>query len=176
MTSLTQLAASAVLVGGLALGATAHSSRAATPVAPAGSRLLFRTHAVGYQVYGCAANGEWSGAEPVAALVTAKGDAIRHYRDSNLKTPAWQAADGSVAHAALKDGKPDQTVPSSNPDSIPQLGLNIAPSDGQGMLGTVIYVIREHTKGGTHPSGACQLPAGTRYSKQYEADYLFFTK
>ena len=158
-------------------GALAQSGAAGgSPQPPAGSVLLRSAHAVGYQVYGCGANGDWSAAEPVAALFTDKGETVRHYRDTNPVAPTWEAADGSKVHAALENGKPDQSVPSSTPDSIPQLGLKAAPGDGRGIFGYVTYVIRANTSGGTHPAGSCSLPPGKRMSMQYRADYYFYKK
>jgi hypothetical protein len=146
-----------------------------TPQPPPGSVLLMRAHAVGYQIYGCEPNGEWSKAEPVAALVTEKGAAIRHYRAITPAAPTWEASDGSKAHATLENGKPDQSIDSQTPDSIPQLGLKIAASGEKGMLGSVTYVVRAATKSGTHPAGPCKLASGTRVPRHYEADYLFYS-
>jgi hypothetical protein len=146
-----------------------------TPQPPPGSVLLMSAHAVGYQIYGCEADGEWSKAEPIAALVTEKGVSIRHYRDITPAAPTWEASDGSKAHANLVNGKPDQSIDSATPDSIPQLGLKITPSGGEGMLGRVTYVVRTATKSGTHPAGPCKLASGTHLPQRYEAEYLFYS-
>ncbi|MFN0104792.1 MAG: DUF3455 domain-containing protein [Bryobacteraceae bacterium] len=141
---------------------------------PAGSVRLLSAHAVGYQVYACEADGKWSRSEPIGALVTQKGEIIRHYRDKAPAAPAWEAADGTKVHAMLANGKPDQSVDSAIPNSIPQLGLNVVPGDGKGTFGRVAYIIRANTKGGMQPAGSCKLPPGTRYSTYYEADYFFY--
>jgi len=145
------------------------------PIAPKGTVLLFTAHAVGFQIYGCGPNVEWTASEPVAALVTDDGQAIRHFKDTSPPVATWEASDGSKVHAVLDNGKPDQSMPSATPNSIPQLGLKAA-SDGQGFLGHVVYVIRTNTKGGIHPDTACTLPAGKRLPVRYEADYYFFAK
>lgn len=139
---------------------------------PAGSVLLFITHAKGTQNYECV-NGQWQFHAPRAKLF----DQERHRRigvhyggiDRGLTPgPWWESArDGS----RIRAGNP-VSQPSQHPGSIPLLQLEVLEREGSGLFSEVETIQRLNTVGGVGPTGACH--GGQQRRVPYTADYYFY--
>ena len=139
---------------------------------PAGNAPYMQAHAIGAQVYACAATADgakWQFVEPQAILY----DDHARLLGIHFAGPTWQTRDGSQVKAAKVDGV---TV---DPTAIPWLRLKAAPAtpgpDGDRLVGTT-YIQRIATTGGLTPSAAdCNATtAGTAREVPYTADYLFW--
>jgi Protein of unknown function (DUF3455) len=163
----------ALFCGGAAL-APAHGAAAGLPQAiraPAGERLVLRTHAAGAQIYVCAAAADggpqWTLKAPDAELRDARGLVIVHH----FAGPAWKHNDGSevTARAVAHSDAPDH-------ESVPWLLLEAVSHSGNGVLTPVTHIQRVHTHGGLPPPAAecsaAQLGAEARVA--YTADYYFY--
>jgi hypothetical protein len=181
-----------VLIGTLALGLVAASANAAfsqvEPAAapavadqvaavtgpltvppelapPAGNILSSVLAARGVQVYACTA-GAWTFTEPAATLT---GTTIRPFRPVSavhFRGPSWQSVDdGSLIVGAVDKSSPV-------PGSIPQLLLRAVSTRPPGIFGSVTFVQRLATSGGTAPAGACT--DGVSTGVPYRAVYRFF--
>ena len=139
---------------------------------PAGSVLLFSRHARGVQIYECK-SGQWALHAPRAVLFDPdahKADGI-HYggvdRDLPLG-PWWESKkDGS----RIRGGNP-VAAPSPNPNSIPQLRLDVVEHRDSGEFTPVTHIQRLNTFGGISPTGACQT--GAQRDVPSPADYYFY--
>ena len=139
---------------------------------PAGSVLLFSSHARGQQIYECK-SGAWALHAPHANLF----DPATHQRvgihyggiDKGLNLgPWWESlADGS----SIRGGNA-KSAPSPNPDSIPLLRLEVLEHAGSGMFSPVAFIQRLNTEGGLAPAGACKPNQQRRVN--YTADYYFY--
>jgi hypothetical protein len=127
---------------------------------PPHSRLLLRAVGSGDQVYGCV-DGRWALSAPDAKLVNQEGSVIgRHFAG-----PTWQLNDGSwvKGKAIAKQAAPDATA-------VPW--LLVESVGGAGRLGTVRFIQRTGTHGGSAPDGSCSQGATRRVP--YTATYSFY--
>jgi hypothetical protein len=170
----------ALLVVGAALSGPAFASPATdTPpevpgdiAVPAGSVLLFSSHARGVQIYECK-SGQWAFHAPRARLFdpVAHGTTGTHYGgiDAGLTAGPWWESDDDGSRIRGGVVKP---APSPNPDSIPLLLLKVQEWYGNGVFTPVTHIQRLNTEGGVGPTGACAGHA--RRSVPYTADYYFY--
>lgn len=172
--SYTTIAVAALLlvVGQLLLAPLSVSARPARLDPPAGLELLFVKQARGLQIYACT-NGQWALHAPRAQLF----DPETHQRtgvhyggiDRGLNPgPWWESTrDGSRirARAAI-------ISPSPNPDSIPELQLDVMEWYGTGEFSRVTRIQRLNTLGGVGPSGPCS--DNEQRAVVYTAEYYFY--
>jgi len=143
----------------MARDSIAQTAKEAIDVPPR-SRLLLRTVGSGDQVYGCV-NGRWALEAPDANLLNQEGAVIgRHFAG-----PTWQLNDGSwvKGRAVAEQVAPDATA-------VPWLLLESV--GGTGQLGTVRFIQRTGTQGGSAPDGSCSQNARRRVP--YTATYSFY--
>ncbi len=90
---------------------------------------------------------------------------------TNTSGPVWTWRDGSGVV-----GTTVQTVPSSAPNSVPQLLLRTTNfGTAGGALSAVTYITRTGTNGGTSPTAGCDAAhIGTIARVPYTATYTFF--
>jgi hypothetical protein len=135
---------------------------------PAGNELEFHYHAVGVQIYACAATAAgpaWSFVAPAATLYTERGSVA----GSHFAGPTWQGRDGSQVVGARVAGV---TV---DPSAIPWLLLRAASHSGDGSMSEVSFIQRVATSGGIAPSSGCDLSTiGAQARVAYSADYCFY--
>jgi hypothetical protein len=159
----------------LSVSARSGAQPAAMPAefeAPSGSVLLFSSEARGQQIYKCN-NGQWAFHAPRAGLF----DPASHQRtgshyggvDQDLTPGPWweSASDGS----RIRGGNAIST-PSPNPNSIPQLQLEVLERYGAGVFSQVSHIQRLNTVGGVGPTGACS--GNEQRWVAYTADYYFY--
>jgi hypothetical protein len=183
MTTRIALFATAAAVIAVAAGCatTRQAQPAAIPVpadvpvalqAPAGQEPFLSVHAVGVQVYECAAKADapagwaWKFSSPEATLSDAAGKTVgRHFAG-----PSWASNDGATIV-----GQVSTSAPAPKKGDIPWLLLAIKSRDGQGLLAQTVSVQRLDTEGGVAPPTAC----GAANAKQvervgYTATYVFW--
>jgi FtsP/CotA-like multicopper oxidase with cupredoxin domain len=135
---------------------------------PEGQRLVLKAIGRGSQNYVCdQATGRWTFRDPTATL-NRHGKAIGiHYAG-----PTWELFDGSRVRAAVR-----VNLPAPNPTTdIPWLLLQATEHAGSGVLSTVDYVQRLHTRGGVAPNGGTCDPARNQtVGVPYTAVYRFFS-
>jgi hypothetical protein len=135
---------------------------------PEGQRLVLQAIGKGSQNYACdQATGTWTFRDPTATL-NRHGTAIGiHYAG-----PTWELFDGSRVKAAVK-----VSVPAPNPTKdIPWLLLQSTEHAGSGVLSTVDYIQRLHTRGGVAPNGGtCDPASDETVGVPYTAVYRFFS-
>jgi len=137
---------------------------------PATQKLLFQLHAVGDQIYTCAAAPAdkyvWTLKAPEAQLLAPDGQPFGHH----FAGPTWEAKDGSRVV-----GKPLALAPSPDTRSIPWLLLEAVHHEGQGSMTEVLTIQRLNTKGGKPPAAGCDLShIGSETRVPYQADYYFY--
>ena len=139
---------------------------------PAGSVLLFHSHAKGVQTYACQ-SGQWAFHAPRALLFNARDHrpTAIHYGgiDRGLTPGPWWES--------LRDGNRIRagnavSAPSPNANSIPLLRLEVLERQGTGVFSRVSYIQRLNTTGGVGPTGECETGAQRRVV--YTADYYFY--
>jgi FtsP/CotA-like multicopper oxidase with cupredoxin domain len=135
---------------------------------PKGQELVLKAIGRGSQNYVCdQATGKWTFRDPTATL-NRHGRAIGiHYAG-----PTWELFDGSrVTARAIVN------VPAPNPtNDIPWLLLEATGHAGSGVLSTVDYIQRLHTRGGVAPNGGTCNPATDQtVGVPYTAVYRFFS-
>ena len=135
---------------------------------PAGNEPYLQTHAIGAQVYACAATADgpkWQFVEPQAVLY----DDHARLLGVHFAGPTWQTRDGSQVKAAKVDGV---TV---DPTAIPWLLLK-KTSTTPGRLAATTYVQRLNTRGGLEPAASkCSTATvGNERKVLYTADYRFW--
>jgi FtsP/CotA-like multicopper oxidase with cupredoxin domain len=135
---------------------------------PKGQELVLKAIGRGSQNYVCdPATGTWTFRDPTATL-NRHGRAIGiHYAG-----PTWELFDGSrVTARAIVN------VPAPNPTKdIPWLLLEATGHAGSGVLSTVDYIQRLHTRGGVAPNGGTCNPATDQtVGVPYTAVYRFFS-
>jgi hypothetical protein len=135
---------------------------------PKGQELVLKAIGRGSQNYVCdQATGRWTFRDPTATL-DRHGRAIGiHYAG-----PTWELFDASRVKARVK-----VNVPAPNPTrDIPWLLLEATEHAGSGVLSTVDYIQRLHTRGGVAPNGGTCDPAseGT-VGVPYTAVYKFYS-
>jgi len=180
MNRIARLPAAAALA--LAAGCATHA--ATTPAlpapsglpaslqAPAGQEPFLQVHAVGVQVYECAAKADapggwaWQFRGPEATLTDAAGRTVgRHFTG-----PSWASNDGATVV-----GQVSASAPAPDKADIPWLLLSIKSRAGAGLLAPTTSVQRLDTEGGVAPAAPC----GAGNDKQvervgYTATYLFW--
>jgi uncharacterized protein DUF3455 len=135
---------------------------------PKGQELVLKAIGTGSQNYVCdQATGTWTFRDPTATL-NRHGRAIGiHYAG-----PTWELFDGSRVKAAVKMNRP---APNSTKD-IPWLLLQSVEHAGSGVLSTVDYIQRLHTRGGVAPNdGTCDPASDETVAVPYTAVYRFFS-
>jgi hypothetical protein len=164
-TALTRLALTAIAL--TAMAAAARAQAAFPPaIATPGMVAVMTVHAVGAQIYECAADATgtqgWRFREPIASLMVDGKTVGRHFAGPN-----WELADGS-----LVVGKVSGRADGATTEDIPWLKLE--GSAGQGQFAKVTVVQRINTKGGAL-AGACGK-AGEMAAVPYASDYVFLAK
>jgi Protein of unknown function (DUF3455) len=162
-----------LLLSTLAAMALTASVASAQPVpdriqVPAGHAPYLQAHAIGAQVYACAATADgpkWQFVEPQAILYDDHARLI----GIHFAGPTWQTRDGSQVKAARVDGV---TV---DPTAIPWLLLK-QTSTTPGRLAATTYVQRLNTRGGLEPAASkCSTATvGDERKVLYTADYRFW--
>lgn len=135
---------------------------------PAGNAPYMQAHAIGAQVYACAATADgpkWQFVEPQAILY----DDHARLVGIHFAGPTWQTRDGSQVKATKVDGV---TV---DPTAIPWLLLK-QTSTTPGRLAATTYVQRLNTRGGLGPAASkCSTATvGNERKVLYTADYRFW--
>jgi hypothetical protein len=140
--------------------------------APAGEKLVLKTHATGAQIYSCGPGEDgsykWTLKAPDADLHNAKGAVVGHH----FAGPSWKYKDGSEIK-----GKASAHVDSPDADSIPWLLVSVIDHSGSsGLFTKVTSIQRINTKGGKPAaSSPCdQSKNGTELRSDYSADYWFY--
>lgn len=141
----------------------------------AGNKVFLVGHAVGVQIYTCAAGTTgfaWTFVAPRANLYDDHGKLIV----THFAGPTWQAKDGSKVVGQVVDGG-RVTV---DPTAIPWLLLAAVPtaSSPGGKLGHTTFIQRIATTGGLAPAAAtCNATtAGNVAEIAYTADYYLWKK
>lgn len=139
---------------------------------PPGVVFLFKSHAVGIQMYECQ-NGQWAFRAPSALLIDPdhhRPTAIHYGGIDRGMTPGpwWE----SMRDRSRIRGGNAISAPSTNPNSIPQLRLEVLEHQGSGVFTKASYIQRLDTIGGVGPTGACTT--GARRPVPYSADYYFY--
>jgi Protein of unknown function (DUF3455) len=150
---------------------------------PSDAKLTLKAHAVGAQIYVCAAapaapavpagpaasagaKPTWTLKQPDATLFDASGAAI----GSHGAGPIWKAKDGSSV-----TGKKTADAPAPVATAIPWLLVAAVSHSGTGVFSRVTHVQRVNTSGGKPPAAGCDAAAlGTEKRVDYNADYYFF--
>jgi hypothetical protein len=162
-----------ILAALIATGVLASSAQASVPndiKVPEGNKEFLEAHAVGVQIYGCAATTTggyaWSLTGPRANLYKHSRLVATHFAG-----PTWQAKSGSKVVGARVNGV------NVDPTAIDWLLLK-ATSTTPGRFGVTTYIQRIHTTGGLGPAAAdCNAgTVGTQREVPYTADYVFFKK
>jgi hypothetical protein len=149
--------------------ATSPSGEPAVIAVPAGNSLLVRLHAVGVQIYGCAATKDggfaWTFTAPRADLKDVTGaPAGRHYAG-----PTWEWPDGSQVV-----GEVVQKAPAVG-TAIPWLLLKVKSSKLVTPWGPAAWIQRTDTEGGAAPATGCDgAHAGAEVEVPYTASYAFW--
>ena len=158
--------AAAVATAALTQAALAGVSPPIVPggLQPESGKPILVGHAVGVQIYACAA-GAWSFVAPRADLYDDHGKLIV----SHFAGPSWQAKDGSTVVGTLLN---KVTV---DPTAIPWLLLE-ATSTTHGRLEHTKHIQRVNTTGGLAPAAATCTPelVGVVQEVPYTADYYFW--
>jgi hypothetical protein len=134
---------------------------------PKGQQLVLKAIGRGSQNYVCdQATGTWTFRDPTATL-------NRHGRTIGIHYagPTWELFDASrVTARAIVN------VPAPNPTKdIPWLLLEATGHSASGVLSTVDYIQRLHTRGGVAPNdGACDPANDETVGVPYTAVYRFF--
>jgi hypothetical protein len=139
---------------------------------PAGSVLLFRSHAKGVQIYECQ-NRQWAFHAPRAVLFNPRTHrpTATHYGGIDRGLPLGPWWDSLRDSSRIRAGNAI-SAPSPNANSIPLLRLEVLERQGTGMFSPVRYIQRLNTTGGVGPTGACQT--GAQRQVVYTADYYFY--
>jgi hypothetical protein len=135
---------------------------------PEGQHLVLKAIGRGSQNYVCdQASGKWTFRDPTATL-NRHGRAIGiHYAG-----PTWELFDGSRVKAAVQVNVP---APNST-KNILWLLLQATEHAGSGVLSTVDYIQRVHTRGGVAPNrGICDPASDQTVGVPYTAVYRFFS-
>lgn len=136
-----------------------------------GARMLLRVHAVGVQIYECAAGKdsawEWQFRGPEATLTDLRGAKVGDHGAG----PFWRLEDGSRIV-----GQVQASAPSPMAGAIPWLLLTVKSRSGAGALDAVEAVQRINTVGGVAPppQECVSVSPGRTVRVPYTADYLFW--
>ena len=134
---------------------------------PEGQQLVLKAIGRGSQNYVCdQATSAWIFRDPTAILSRHSTAIGIHYAG-----PTWELFDGSRVTAAV-----EKRVDAPNPTKdIPWLLLKSTGHAGSGVLSTVDYIQRLHTRGGVAPTGACNPAIDQTVGVPYTAVYRFFS-
>ena len=140
--------------------------------APAGQEPYLQVHAVGVQVYECAAKADapggwaWQFRGPEATLADAAGKPVgRHFAG-----PSWASTDGATIV-----GQVSASAPAPEKGDIAWLLLSIKSREGQGLLTPTASVQRLDTEGGAAPASACGAANAKQFERVgYTATYVFW--
>jgi hypothetical protein len=170
-----------ILILGSSLVSQAASARAdewaskpdvpAALAVPAAAKVAARFHAIGAQVYACAAapgttSYAWTLTKPDATLYDQKG----LLAGTHGAGPTWTSKDGSSVV-----GKKVAQADAPAADAVPWLLLRAEKTAGPGVFAQITFVQRVNTKHGKAPSAGCD--AGTKGAERrvdYSADYYFY--
>src|SRR3569833_51964 len=117
--------------------------------APAGQEPFLQAHAVGVQIYECAAKADapggwaWQFRGPEATLTDAAGKTIGRHGAG----PSWSSSDGATIV-----GQVSASAPAPDKADIPWLLLAVKSHEGQGLLAPATSVQRLDTEGGVAPA------------------------
>jgi hypothetical protein len=145
------------------------SSEPAVIAVPDGNALLVRLHAVGVQIYGCAAGKDggfaWTFKSPRADLTDVTGaPAGKHFAG-----PTWEWANGSQVVGEVLQKAPPVAK------NIPWLLLKVKSSKLVSPWGPVAFIQRTDTEGGAAPAAGCDAEhAGAEVEVPYTASYAFW--
>jgi hypothetical protein len=138
---------------------------------PADQIVLFEAHAVGVQIYVCAAKAgaaatfEWSLKAPEAELTDDRGAKIGRHSAG----PTWESVDGSKVV-----GKKKAQADAPEAGAIPWLLVTATSNDGAGVMARVKTIQRVDTHGGKAPVDGCDAAhAGAEARAPYTATYYF---
>ena len=166
----------ATLTFALLLQTAAHAQTPDQVLAAAGAQQVQQTFGKGVQIYNCQLqNGApaWIFAAPEATLYQLTSADKNGPVQVALHSagPVWQWNDGSGVYGTLL-----QSVPSPDPNSIPELLLSTQHFGTKGgVLSTVTYVLRSQTNGGTTLAAGCDTAhIGTVARVPYTATYTFY--
>ena len=144
---------------------------------PADVRLAVHDHAIGMQIYNCAASGGAdAGAGTTTYAWTFKAPNALLY-DMNFAPvamhgagPSWTASDGSSVVA------PEiARVDAPRADAVPWLLLKEQSTTGPGVFSEIAFVQRINTSGGVAPTTGCDASTvNTLLRVPYSADYYFY--
>ncbi len=163
----------------LALLAAAPTALAqSSPITAAVARLqqVQQAFGKGVQIYACQNGGggpKWIAFGPDAILYRLPPDGPG--RPEQVAThsigPVWQWNDGSGVF-----GTTLLSVPSTEPNSVPTLMLQLQPFGSKGVLSGASTVVRSAAHGGTAPARGCDAAhVGTMARVPYTATYTFYT-
>ncbi len=168
-------AAAAALVA--VLGAPAASAQSADPQAPNSTYVVGSYQTTGWQIYRCSDAGVLVFDRPYADLP----NEIVHWGPGTRpevpnQGPRWQTY-GSQGYSLIRGGA--ATV-FPNPDparNIPDLLVPVAQSEGSGPLGSVDYVLRTNSTGGTdgRVGRSCAVGSGDVWI-DYRTTYTFLAQ
>lgn len=158
----------------LALPAIAgYAQSSAQILTPANVHQTQQAYGNGVQIYSCqpvSGTSVWVFLAPDAILYQLSGSAPQQVA-THSTGPVWQWNDGSGVF-----GKTSQSVPSTTPNSIPQLLIQAQTfGTAKGVLSGTAYVTRTNTMGGITPLTGCDtIHIGTTARVPYSATYTFF--
>jgi len=153
---------------------TSHAQTLSQILAAANVHQTEQTYGNGVQIYSCqpvSGSPTWVFLAPDAILYQLSGS-IPQQVATHSTGPVWQWNDGSGVF-----GRTLQSIPSTNPNSIPQLLIQAQTfGTARGVLSGTAYVTRTDTSGGTVPAAAgCDtVHIGTTARVPYNATYTFF--
>jgi hypothetical protein len=165
------------LLAGLAAGCSASPALKIDDIpvdlrVAAGAVLAQQAHAAGVQIYRCsadksdAARFSWTLKAPEADLFDRAGNKMgKHYAG-----PTWEANDGSrvMGEVVARTDSPD-------PKSVAWLLLRAKSASGKGVFGSVLFIQRLRTAGGSAPTNGCdQASGGNEVRAPYTAEYWFY--
>lgn len=131
---------------------------------PERHRLIYRTYAIGVQIYRW--NGtNWAFVAPEANLYADPG--FRGQVGTHYAGPTWESNSGSFVVARRVDGC---TV---DPSAVQWLLLEAVSTSGSGIFGKVSFVQRVNTVGGIAPAAA-GLTVGDEARMPYTTEYYFY--
>lgn len=138
---------------------------------PVDAKVAAHFHAVGAQVYACAAvpntaTYAWTLVRPDAKLSDRNGAPA----GTHGAGPIWTSSDGSSVA-----GKKVAEAPPPAPDAIPWLLLRADKTAGHGVLSQVTFIQRVETQHGKAPPGGCDAATkGAEKRVDYTAEYYFY--
>ena len=138
---------------------------------PANAHAEISVTGKGVQIYKCTLQTNaytWVFQEPAADLF----DTVNNLPvGTHTAGPTWTWNDSSAITGTVL-----QKYPSSDPDAIPWLLLEVHSIGGSGVLSNIKYVRRSDTQAGAAPSTGCDAQHADNLLKvPYQATYTFYT-